>query len=93
RLGYVFTVGGVTYYHAGHTDFLPAMEGIRCDVVFLPCDGHYTMDADGAARAAAACGAEVVVPIHWGDAQGTPEEVERLQLLVPGAVRVLPRST
>jgi L-ascorbate metabolism protein UlaG (beta-lactamase superfamily) len=41
-LGYVFTVGGVTFYHAGHTDFLDSMHGISCDVAFLPCCSDYT---------------------------------------------------
>ena len=35
-LGYVFTLDGVTYYHAGDTDYLDSMETIRCDVAFLP---------------------------------------------------------
>src|SRR5690606_29661473 len=65
-LGYVFSVAGTTFYHAGDTDFLPSMADIRCDVAFLPCGGHYTMGVEGAARAAEACGAEVLVPIHWG---------------------------
>jgi hypothetical protein len=28
--------GGTTFYHAGDTDFLPSMAGIRCDIAFLP---------------------------------------------------------
>ena len=31
-LGYVFSVGDTTFYHAGDTDFLLSMFGIRCDV-------------------------------------------------------------
>ena len=53
-LGYVFSVGDTTFYHAGDTDFLPSMFGIRCDIAFLPCGGHYTMGVDDAARAQAA---------------------------------------
>lgn len=90
-LGYVFTVGGVTYYHAGDTDFLPAMLGIRCDVAFLPCDGHYTMGPEDAARAAKACAASVIVPIHWGEPHATRQEVERLRDLFDGEVRILDR--
>ena len=56
-LGYVFTLDGVTYYHAGDTDYLESITTIRCDVAFLPCDGHYTMGPEEAARAAQACGA------------------------------------
>jgi L-ascorbate metabolism protein UlaG (beta-lactamase superfamily) len=88
-LGYVFTAGGVTYYHAGDTDFLPSMSGIRCDVAFLPCGGHYTMGVEDAAKAAAACGAGIVVPIHWGEPHGTREDVARLSDLFTGEVRIL----
>ncbi len=90
-LGYVFSVGGTTFYHAGDTDFVPSMFGIRCDVAFLPCGGHYTMDVTEAARAGEACGAEVIVPIHWGEPHGTLEEVERLNELFSGEVQILER--
>ncbi len=91
-LGYVFTIGGTTFYHAGDTDFLPSMYGIRCDVAFLPVGGHYTMGVEDAARAAEACGAEVVVPIHWGEPHGTEDDIERLQGLFPRTVHVLDRQ-
>ena len=84
--------GDTTYYHAGDTDFLPAMYGIRCDVAFLPVGGHYTMGVDEAAKAAEACGAEVLVPIHWGEPHGTEEDIERLQALFPRTVSVLERT-
>ncbi len=76
-LGYVFTLDGVTFYHAGDTDLIDAMMSVRCDVAFLPVDGHYTMDADAAVRAAERCGAQTVVPIRWSDGP-TAREAERL---------------
>lgn len=91
-LGYVFTIEGTTYYHAGDTDFLPSMSGIRCDVAFLPCGGHYTMGVEDAAKAGIACGAEVIVPIHWGEQHGTRSEIERLAELLPDRVRILERA-
>lgn len=90
-LGYVFTVGDTTYYHAGDTDFLPAMLGIRCDLAFLPCGGHYTMGVEDAARAAEACGARVIVPIHWGEPHGSLRDIDRLRELFRGEVQVLKR--
>ena len=93
-LGYVFTLGGVTYYHAGDTDFLPSMNGIRCDVAFLPCDGHYTMGPEEAADTARAVDARRVVPIHWGDASesGSRDDAERLaELLGDDVVTILER--
>jgi L-ascorbate metabolism protein UlaG (beta-lactamase superfamily) len=91
-LGYVFTLGGVTFYHAGDTDFLPSMFGIRCDVAFLPCGGQYTMDPGQAARAAAACDASIVVPIRWGEPHSTREEVEAMAPLIDGELRILERE-
>jgi L-ascorbate metabolism protein UlaG (beta-lactamase superfamily) len=91
-LGYVFTVDGTTYYHAGDTDYLASMRGIRCDVAFLPCGGHYTMGVEDAAKAGLACGAQVIVPIHWGEPHGTRQEVERLAELFPREVRILERE-
>ena len=89
-LGYVFSVGDTTFYHAGDTDFLPSMFGIRCDIAFLPCGGHYTMGVDEAARAGEAFGAETIIPIHWGD-QLELADIERLKDLFSGEVMILDR--
>lgn len=91
-LGYVFSVGDTTFYHAGDTDFLPSMFGIRCDVAFLPCGGHYTMGIEEAARAGEACGAETIIPIHWGDDLARAD-VERLRDLFSGEVMILDRES
>lgn len=91
-LGYVFSLGGVIYYHAGDTDFLPSMFGIKCDVALLACGGHYTMGPEDAARAGEACGASVIVPIHWGDPHGTRADAERIAEHFSGAVHVLDRA-
>lgn len=88
-LGYVFTVDDVTFYHAGDTDFLDTMKQIRCDVAFLPCEGHYTMGPEDAARAARACHARIVIPVHWGGPVGTREDAERLKELFEGEVTIL----
>jgi L-ascorbate metabolism protein UlaG (beta-lactamase superfamily) len=90
-LGYVFTLGGVTYYHAGDTDFIDEMNSVRCDVAFLPVDGHYTMNADEAALAAEACDAAVVVPIRWGEG-ASAEEASRLAARDDLNVHLLTRS-
>ena len=91
-LGYVFTLGGVTWYHAGDTDLLEAMQDICCDVAFLPCEGHYTMGPEEAARAAGACGAGVVVPIRWGDAGSSEDDARHLADLADAEVRILDRA-
>ena len=88
-LGYVFTLGDTTFYHAGDTDFLDAMHGIQCDVAFIPCGGHYTMGVEDAARAAEACGADTLIPIHWGEPNGDRADIERLREVFSGNVQIL----
>ncbi|MDW7967473.1 MAG: MBL fold metallo-hydrolase, partial [Thermoanaerobaculum sp.] len=44
-LGFLFTVAGVTYYHAGDTDLIPEMADLAPDVALLPVSGTYVMTA------------------------------------------------
>jgi L-ascorbate metabolism protein UlaG (beta-lactamase superfamily) len=89
NVGYVFTVDGVTYYHAGDTDFIPEMEDIRADVVFLPVGGTYTMGPEEAAKAAEAIGPKIAVPIHWGSVVGTQEDAKAFERLCRCPVKIL----
>lgn len=92
-LGYVFTVDGVTYFHAGHTDPLETMAGIRCDVALIPCCTDYTMGPEEAAGVAEICGASVLVPLHWDDNPNGLTEVEKIPEIFSGTVAILERTT
>jgi L-ascorbate metabolism protein UlaG (beta-lactamase superfamily) len=92
-LGYVFSLGSVTYFHAGHTDPLDTMAGIRCDVVFVPCCSDYTIGPEGAVQIAEMCGASILVPLHWEENQKGMKDVKRLETLFSGQVHILERTT
>jgi L-ascorbate metabolism protein UlaG (beta-lactamase superfamily) len=85
HVGYVFTVEGVTYYHAGDSDFIMDMEDICCDVAFLPVGGTFTMNAEEAAQAAAAIRPKIAVPIHWDHRH----DAERFAELAECEVRIM----
>ncbi len=89
NVGYVFTVGDITYYHAGDTDVIPEMEAITADVAFLPVGGTYTMTADEAAQAVALIKPKVAVPIHWGTIVGSRQDAEAFQQKAACEVRIL----
>jgi L-ascorbate metabolism protein UlaG (beta-lactamase superfamily) len=91
-LGYVFSLDNVTYFHAGHTDPLESMAGVRCDVAFIPCCSDYTMGPADAARVGAACGASTLIPLHWEENPDGLEGVEQIQPLFPERVAILPRT-
>ena len=48
--GYVVTLDGVRYYHAGDTDAVPEMADVHCDVALLPVGGTFTMTWRGGGR-------------------------------------------
>lgn len=80
-VGYIFSTGGVKYYHAGDTDHIPEMKDINVDVAFLPVGGTYTMTAEEAAQAAADIGPKLAIPIHWGSIVGSLSNAEKFQSL------------
>jgi L-ascorbate metabolism protein UlaG (beta-lactamase superfamily) len=61
----LITLNGKTIYHAGDTDFIPEMKGLRyIDVALLPIGGTFTMDIQEAVEAAIAIKPKVVISMH-----------------------------
>lgn len=66
-VGYIIEVDGLKIYHAGDTDFIPEMEGLRSlsiDYALLPIDGTYTMTPEDATKAAIAINPKHMIPMH-----------------------------
>ena len=66
---YKFVMGGVTFCHFGDlgesfNDTTAKAIG-RCDVLFLPVGGNYTIDDKNAYLYAEATGAKLIVPMHF----------------------------
>jgi len=76
-LGYIVTLSsGQRVYHAGDTDAIPEMDGIKADVALLPCGGTYTMSATEMAEAANRFKPAVLIPMHWGDIVGSKADAD-----------------
>lgn len=84
-VGYVVTVAGTTYYHAGDSDEIPEMAGLAPDVALLPVSGTYVMTAEQAARAARAIAPRVAVPMHYGAIVGDESDAQRFAALLEGS--------
>jgi L-ascorbate metabolism protein UlaG (beta-lactamase superfamily) len=71
NVGFLFSLGGLTIYHAGDTGRIPEMASLGAiDVALLPIGGTYTMDEKEAAEAVNDLRPKVAVPIHYGYATG-----------------------
>jgi L-ascorbate metabolism protein UlaG (beta-lactamase superfamily) len=84
-VGYVFALGGVTYYHAGDSDEIPEMANLKPDVALLPVSGTYVMTAPEAAAAARHMKPSVVVPMHYGSIIGSDADARELATLLEGS--------
>ncbi len=85
KVGFLITLGGATYYHAGDTDLIPEMTGLAPDVALLPVSGTYVMTADEAADAARAIRPKVAVPMHYGAIVGSDGDARRFARLLEGS--------
>lgn len=72
-VGYIITIEGRIFYHAGDTDFIPEMRNLgHIDVAFLPTGDKYTMDNTEASEAAILINPGIVLSMHRWDTN--PEE-------------------
>ncbi len=88
-LSFVVETGGIRYYHAGDSDFIPEMKQIKTDVAFLPVSGTYVMTATEAADAAMAINPKVAIPMHYGSIVGSIEDAKKFAKILEGKIQVL----
>ncbi len=88
-LGYVLTIEGVRYYVCGDMDDTPEGRAVACDVLLVPIGGTYTMTATEAAAFANAVKPKAVVPTHYGDIVGSPEDADAFEAAVDDGIEVV----
>jgi L-ascorbate metabolism protein UlaG (beta-lactamase superfamily) len=91
-VGYIVTLNGLRFYHAGDTDHTPEMDAVCADVALLPVDGKYTMTAAEAAAAANAMRPGLAVPMHWGRVAGGQQDADTFRDLCEVPVEILERE-
>lgn len=96
-VGYLITMDGVLVYCAGDTSQTPQMAELAkrgIDYAFLPGDGIYNMNVDGAAECARLIGAKHNVPIHLKPMHAYGEKkAQRFASLAPNALLIRPGET
>lgn len=65
-VGYIITIDNLNYYIMGDTDINNDVLNIKCDILFVPIGGTYTMDYKDAANYTNIINPKVVIPTHYG---------------------------
>jgi L-ascorbate metabolism protein UlaG (beta-lactamase superfamily) len=88
-LGFIIEIDGVRIYHAGDTDLIPEMKGVKVDIALLPVSGTYVMTSDEAVEAALDIGPALAIPMHYGAIVGDAKDADNFKEKLQGKVEVL----
>lgn len=69
--GYIINLDGVCYYTMGDTDDIPEIDNIKCDVLFVPIGGKFTMTMEEAVNCIKKINYNYVIPVHYGSIIGS----------------------
>ena len=81
-VGYVLDNKETRYYITGDTDLTPESEEVKCDVLFVPIGGTYTMDYKEASSLTNIINPKYVIPIHYGTIVGSKEDAIKFEKLI-----------
>src|SRR5437016_1387440 len=89
KAGFIIGIKGLRIYHAGDTDAVPEMKGLKPDVALLPVSGTYVMNAEEAAQAARMVEPKLAIPMHYGAIVGSEQDAHRFKQLASCEVQIL----
>lgn len=85
-VGYIIEINNIRYYIAGDTDVTEENRKVKCDVVFIPVGGTYTMDYKEASILANEIKPHIAVPIHYGSIVGTEQDAIEFSKLLDSKI-------
>lgn len=85
-VGYVVNIDGVIYYIMGDTDDIG--NDVKCDYLFIPIGGTYTMTYEEAANYTNRVKPKIVTPIHYGSIVGDKEYGDKFKNLINENIEV-----
>lgn len=88
-VGYLIKISGISYFIPGDTDQNEDNENIKCDVLFVPIGGTYTMDYKQGAIFANYIKPKYTIPIHYNSIVGKKEDAEEFAKLLDHRINCL----
>lgn len=77
-----------SYYIMGDTDAIEEAKNIKCDYLFIPIGGSYTMDYKQAANLTNTIKPKTVTPIHYGSIVGNMEDERCFKELIDKNIEI-----
>ncbi len=87
-VGYLLNYNNETYYIMGDTDVTEERKRIKCDKLFIPIGGTYTMDYKEATELTNLINPKEVYPIHYGSIVGDISLGEDFSKLINENIKV-----
>lgn len=81
-VGYLIEINDIKYYILGDTDLTNECKNVKCDILFVPIGGTYTMDYKEAASLTNIIKPKIVIPIHYGSIVGSMVDADKFKELV-----------
>lgn len=88
-VGYVVNINEKVVAVLGDTDVTEELKDLKCDVLFIPVGGTYTMTSDEAAKLTNKIKPQVAYPTHYGVLVGTEVDAENFKKKVNSEIKVL----
>ncbi len=87
-VGYVVIIDDETYYIMGDTDNIEEAHKVKCDYLFIPIGGYYTMNVKQAVKCTNEIKPREVFPIHYGSIVGDISMGDNFARLVDPDIKV-----
>lgn len=87
-VGYVLNYNNIIYYVMGDTDSIDEAMEVKCDYLFIPIGGYYTMDYKEASELTNFIHPKNVCPIHYGSIVGLKSFGDKFSNLVDNDIEV-----
>ena len=88
-VGYLIKISGISYFIPGDTDQNEDNENVKCDVLFVPIGGTYTMDYKQGAIFVNYIKPKYAIPIHYNSIVGKKEDAEEFAKLLDHRINCL----
>jgi L-ascorbate metabolism protein UlaG (beta-lactamase superfamily) len=66
-VGYNVIIDGTSYFTVGDSDVTDELKNVKCDVIFVPVGGTYTMTDSEASKLVNEIKPKYAVPVHYGE--------------------------